>query len=163
MSTLRSSYGIGIRLGLLLLITGLFSGVVLAQESDSVSVSLVEQQTAQDTADVWVALIDSMKYAASWEGASAGFRQLVTQDKWEQDLQSVLGPLGPLLSRVPQGREYTTTLPNAPEGEYIVITYGSSYTQLADAVETVVMIRNPDGVWKPAGYYVRPASSAGGP
>ena len=72
-------------------------------------------------------------------------------------MRSALGPLGPLLTRAPQGREYTTTLPNAPEGEYIVITYGSSCIQLADAVETVVMVRNPAGAWKPAGYYVRPA------
>ena len=71
-------------------------------------------------------------------------------------MRSVRGPLGPLLSRAPQGREYTTSLPNAPEGEYVVITYGSSYTQLENAVETLVMVLNPAGDWKPAGYYVRP-------
>lgn len=153
----------GLRTGFLALTLVLIAGVVVAQESDTVAVSLAEQQTAQDTADVWIALIDSMEYAASWEGASAAFRQQVTQDQWEQGLQGALGPLGPLLSRAPQGREYTTTLPNAPEGEYVVITYGSSYAQLENAVETIVMVRNPAGVWKPAGYYVRPASAIAEP
>ena len=150
---------LGIRGGLLLLIIGWFGGVVVAQETDTATVSIAEQQVAQDSADAWMALIDSMDYVASWEHASAAFQQQVTQTQWEQALQSALAPLGPLLSRAPQGREYTTTLPNAPEGEYIVITYGSSYTQLENAVETVVMTRNPAGEWKPAGYYVRPPSS----
>ncbi len=150
-----------LRAALLLLIVGLLSGVAVAQETGitTVPISIAEQQVVQDSADAWVALIDSMDYVASWERASAAFRQQVTQAEWEQALRSVLGPLGPLLSRAPQGREYTTTLPNAPEGEYIVITYGSSYTQLENAVETLVMVRNPAGAWKPAGYYVRPATN----
>ncbi len=153
----------GLRTGFLALTLGLITGVAVAQESDTVAVSLVEQQTAQDTADVWIALIDSMEYAASWESASAAFRQQVTQDQWEQGLQGALGPLGPLLLRASKGREYTTTLPGVPEGEYIVITYSSSFTQLESAVETVVMVRNPAGAWKPAGYYVRPASAIAEP
>lgn len=152
-----SVLGLIIRGALLLLIIGWFSEVAVAQETDTAAVSIAEQQVAQDSADAWMALIDSMEYVASWKRASAAFRQQVTQTQWEQALQSTLAPLGPLLSRAPQGREYTTTLPNAPEGEYIVITYGSSYTQLENAVETLVMIRNPAGEWEPAGYYVRPA------
>ncbi len=147
-----------LRAALLLLIVGLLGKVAVAQETDitTVPISIAEQQVIQDSADAWVALIDSMDYEASWERASSAFRQQVTQAEWEQALRSTLGPLGPLLARAPQGREYTTTLPNAPEGEYIVITYGSSYTQLENAVETLVMVRNPAGMWKPAGYYVRP-------
>lgn len=137
----------------------LFSGAVRGQDTDSTSISITEQQVAQDTADAWIALIDSMEYAASWNRVSSALRQQVTQTAWEQTLQSTLGPLGPLLSRAPQGREYTTTLPGAPKGEYIVITYGSSYTQLENAVETLIMVRNPAGEWKPAGYYVRPAAN----
>ncbi len=133
------------------------SGMALGQDSDTVAVSAEEQQAAQDTADGWIALIDSMEYAASWERTSAALRQQVTQIDWEQTMRSTLSPLGPLLSRTLQGREYTTTLPGAPEGEYIVITYGSTYTQLENAVETLVMVRNPASEWKPAGYYVRPA------
>ena len=150
---------LGIRGGILLLIVGLLGGNAVAQETDitTVPISIAEQQVVQDSADAWMALIDSMEYVASWERASAAFRQQISQTEWEQALQSALAPLGPLLSRAPQGREYTTTLPNAPEGEYIVITYGSSYTQLENAAETVVMTRNPAGEWKPAGYYVRPA------
>ena len=148
-----------LRGGLLLLVIGLFGGITVAQETDTAAVSIAEQQAVQDSADAWLALIDSMNYVGSWEQASAAFRQQVTQAEWEQALRSVLGPLGPLLSRAPQGREYTTTLPNAPEGKYIVITYGSSYTQLENAVETLVMVRNPAGAWKPAGYYVRPATN----
>ncbi|MGB3779563.1 MAG: DUF4019 domain-containing protein [Tunicatimonas sp.] len=149
---------LGVRGGLLLLAIYLLGGVAVAQETDTTTVSIAEQQIVQDSADAWVALIDSMEYVASWEQASAALQQQITQSQWEQSLQNALAPLGPLLSRAPQGREYTTTYPNAPKGEYIVITYGSSYTQLENAVETLVMVRNPAGTWKPAGYYVRPST-----
>ena len=146
----------GLRGGCLLLFLGLASGIAAAQTADTTSVSVAEQQVALDSANAWLALIDSMQYASSWEKVSAALRQQVAQTEWEQTMRSVRGPLGPLLSRAPQGREYTTSLPNAPEGEYVVITYGSSYTQLENAVETLVMVLNPAGDWKPAGYYVRP-------
>ena len=147
---------LGVRGGLLLLIIGWFGGVVVAQETDTATVSIAEQQVAQDSADAWMALIDSRDYANAWERTSAALRQQVSKADWEQTMRSAHGPLSPLQSRVLQGREYTTTLPNAPEGKYVVITYRSSFVEpFEDAIETVVMVRNPAGRWKPEGYEYR--------
>ena len=46
-STIRK---LGIRGGLLLLIIGWFGGVAVAQETDTATVSIAEQQVAQDSA-----------------------------------------------------------------------------------------------------------------
>ena len=140
------------RLAFVLLLLGTSYGFA----QDSVSVSVEEEQAAQEAADAWMALVDSMDYAASWQQAAPMFQQQVSEAQWEQALQSVQGPLGAFVSRNLEQREATTALPNAPEGEYVVITYNSAYVQLENAVETVVMAKTKSGEWKAAGYFVRP-------
>ena len=139
----------------LMLTLGTLSGY--AQDVDTASVSIDETQAAQEAADAWLALIDSLDYAASWQQAAPLFQQQVSEAQWVQALESVRGPLGPLLSRALDDRNYTTALPNAPEGEYVIIIYNSAYTQLEEAVETVTMVKTKAGEWRAVGYYVRPA------
>ena len=125
---------------------------------DTAAVSIEEAKVAQDAAAAWLALIDSTDYRESWQQAAPWFQEQLSEEAWEQALESTLGPLGPLLSRAPQDREYTTTLPKAPEGEYVIVTYESSYIQLEAAVETVTMMKTDDGTWRVVGYLVQPAS-----
>lgn len=123
---------------------------------DTAAVSIEEAQAAQDAANAWIALIDSLDYAASWQQAAPYFQEQVSEAEWTQQLQSGHGSLGPLVSRTPQDREYSTALPNAPEGEYVIVTYASAYTQLENAMETVTMMKSDDDTWRAVGYFVRP-------
>jgi hypothetical protein len=50
---------------------------------------------------------------------------------------------------------YTTTLPGAPDGEYVVIQYQSSFGKKNLAVETVTPMLDQDGVWRVSGYFIR--------
>ena len=50
---------------------------------------------------------------------------------------------------------YTTNLPGAPDGEYVVIQYKTSFQNKASAIETVTPMRDPDGVYRVSGYYIR--------
>ena len=144
--------------GFLLLII-LMAGSTYGFAQDTAAVSIEEAKVAQGAADVWLELIDSVEdYAKSWQQAAPLVQQQLSEEAWEQTLESTLGPLGPLVSRALQDRQYTTALPNAPEGEYVIVTYESSYTQLEAAVETVIMTKTEDGTWRMAGYFVRPAS-----
>lgn len=128
-----------------------------AQTADTAAVSIQEAQAAQEAADAWLNLIDSLDYAASWQQAASLFQQQVSEAEWVQALESVRGPLGPLVSRALDDRDYTTNLPNAPAGEYVIVMYNSAYTQLEEAVETVTMVKTKTGAWRPVGYFVRPA------
>jgi hypothetical protein len=114
-----------------------------------------EEEAAQKAADLWIALVDSADYTASWEAAAPLFQQSVTKEQWAQAAQQARGPLGELKSRSLTHSEYSTSLPNAPEGVYVVLVYTSDYAQLPKAVETVIMRQEGDS-WKPVGYYVRP-------
>jgi hypothetical protein len=115
------------------------------------------EDLAQTSAEAWLALTDSGKYAESWEEASSGFKNTVSKEKWIGMLQSVRSPLGTLKSRKLNKATYVKNPPKAPEGEYVVLTYDSSFEQLPSAVETVSSVLDKDGKWRLAGYLIKPA------
>jgi hypothetical protein len=115
----------------------------------------VEKEKAAITAaQQWLALVDAGKYSESWKEAAEYFRNAVPQEQWKQMLQSVRGPLGKKLSRKLKIKEYKTSLPGAPDGEYVVIQYETSYQNKKSAVETVTPMLDKDGKWRVAGYYI---------
>jgi len=63
--------------------------------------------------------------------------------------------LGAVKSRSKASATYTKTLPGAPDGEYVVLQFNSSYDKKADAIETVVATLDADGQWRVGGYFIR--------
>jgi len=105
--------------------------------------------------DSWLAVVDAEQYDQSWEQACAFFRGVVPKEQWVTQVAAVRGPLGPVLSREVASAEYTKQLPGAPDGEYVVIQYRTKFQNKASAVETVTPMRDPDGVYRVSGYYIR--------
>lgn len=103
----------------------------------------------------WLAVVDAQQYDESWEQACAFFKGVVPKDQWVTQVAGVRGPLGSVLSRELASAEYTTELPGAPDGEYVVIQYRTKFENKASAIETVTPMRDPDGVYRVSGYYVR--------
>ena len=151
------SGGLVILLTVVTMLTGSAQDLILTDSITPDSINARAGQAAQAAADAWLALIDSTSYAASWQQAAPMFQQQISEAQWTQTLQSVRGPLGAFQSRAPQKREYRTAIPGAPEGKYVIVTYGSNYTQLAAAVETVTLTKTDAGEWKVVEYYIRPA------
>lgn len=143
-------------LGIVLSVAVVSSGV--AQEAATPdSLTVAEGQAAQEAADAWLVPVDSMDYRTSYQQASPLLQEQTSETQWVQTLRTTFGAMGSFISRAPQGREFRTALPGAPEGEYVIVTYNSRYTQAEDAVETVVMAKSATGEWQTAGYDVRPA------
>lgn len=114
---------------------------------------------AEKSAQSWLRVVDSGHYATSWEQAAAFFRSKVTREQWENAMHSVRAPLGAVQARTLQSATYTTDLPRAPKGEYVVLQYQTSFANLKKAVETVTPMKEADGSWKVSGYFIRPAES----
>jgi hypothetical protein len=116
-----------------------------------------DDQTASavKAAEAWLALVDAGDYAASWQEAAPVFKEAVSQPQWEAAAKSVRGPLGKLESRELLDAKFTTTLPGAPDGEYVVIQFKTKFAHKAEAVETVTPMKDPAGVWRVSGYFVR--------
>ena len=112
-------------------------------------------QLAQQSSDAWLALVDSGKYADSWEEASQLFKAHVTKEQWQSMLRASRDPLGRMTSRKLMSATYTTMLPGAPDGEYVVIQYDRSFEHKQSAVETVIPMLDKDGKWRVSGYFIK--------
>jgi hypothetical protein len=64
-------------------------------------------------------------------------------------------PLGSLVSRKLKSAKYTKTLPGAPDGEYVVLQFATSFTNKKEAVETITPMLDKDGKWKVSGYFIK--------
>ena len=113
------------------------------------------EQLAQQSSDAWLALVDSGKYADSWDEAAQMFKAAVTKDQWQSALGQVRTPQGKVLSRKLKSATYTKTLTNAPDGEYVVILYDTNFEHKQGAAETVVPMLDKDGKWRVSGYFIK--------
>jgi hypothetical protein len=122
----------------------------LADEANSEAVS-----AAQAAVIEWLALTDQGQFEPSWDEAAPLFQAGITKSDWQRSLNAVRLPLGELISREVAKSDYSTALPGAPDGEYVVVTLDSSFANKARAVETVTAMRAPEGDWRVAGYFIR--------
>ena len=112
-------------------------------------------EAAEKAADSWLALVDKGDYAASYQQAASLFKEHVTQDEWVHLVKPVRAPLGAVVSRQLHNAEFTTSLPGAPDGQYVVIQYSTSFQNKKSAVETVVPMLDKDGQWRVSGYTIK--------
>ncbi|SDT85719.1 Protein of unknown function [Verrucomicrobium sp. GAS474] len=98
----------------------------------------------------WLKKGDTGDYAAQWKEASASFRKSCTLDKWLEATRNV--NLGPCLSRTLMSAAIGTDA----DGPQVTAKYRSSFKNAASTIETVVFVRESDGVWRAAAYYFKP-------
>jgi len=103
----------------------------------------------------WLTLIDRGDVAASWESAATLFRRAVAPEQWAKSLGVARGPLGPVVTRRIESARPASELPGAPDGEYVVFQFATSFAHKRSAVETVTPMRDGDGEWRVSGYFVR--------
>ena len=114
-----------------------------------------ETQAAVSVARAWLALIDAGNYSGSWKTGSAIFQGGVTEQAWENSMNTFRQPLGSLVSRQSKSVQAMTELPGAPDGDYVVMQFESSFTNEKSAIETVTFIQGQDGQWRSAGYFIK--------
>jgi hypothetical protein len=110
---------------------------------------------ASAAADAWLARLDADDIDGSWEGTSSLFRRLVDQAQWRASVDKVRSIFGRTLHRELGDTRHTTTVPGAPDGEYVILEYAAGLERKQEAVETVVAMRDDDGSWRVGGYFVR--------
>ncbi len=132
---------------LLLMIPLLFGSVCFAQ-------SEAETQ-ATDAAKAWLQLVDEGKYDESWQQAATYFRKNVGKGQWKKMVQGVRGPLGVLQDRQLASAKYTSFLPGAPDGEYVIIQFKTKFANKESAIETLTPMKDSDGEWRVSGYFIR--------
>jgi len=113
------------------------------------------EDLAQRSAESWLALADAGKYDETWNEAAAYFKNAISKERWSDAMKSTRTPLGALLDRKLKSAKYTKTLPGAPDGEYVVIQYETSFEHKKSAVETITPMLDKDGKWRVSGYFIK--------
>ncbi len=69
-------------------------------------------------------------------------------------MRGVREPLGKVITRTLKSAEHRTSLPGAPDGDYVVIRFETAFENKQAAIETVTPMLEKDGSWRVAGYYI---------
>jgi hypothetical protein len=87
--------------------------------------------------------------ATSWDEAAPLFKGAVSKGQWAQMLQATRAPLRKVIFRTVKSAVYKTSLPGAPDGQYVVI-------RASPSIETVTPSLGDDGrQWRVSGYFMR--------
>lgn len=113
------------------------------------------QKDALAAAENWLAMIDHGEYAKSWQEAAAYFKSVITEAEWVQSMQTVRKPLGKVISIKFKSLTPKTSLPNTPEGKYVVIQFETSFEKGKSGLENVNAQLESDGKWRVAGYGIQ--------
>ncbi|HUL95549.1 MAG TPA: DUF4019 domain-containing protein [Usitatibacter sp.] len=116
---------------------------------------VIDTGPATVAAQTWLATVDAGRYEQSWDDAAAYFREKISKEKWEDALRKSRAPLGGVLSRKVRTAAYARDLPNAPPGDYVVAQLDTRFENRPLAEEMVTAMREADGTWKVAGYFIR--------
>jgi hypothetical protein len=114
-----------------------------------------DDKPAITAAHAWLSLVDSSKYSESWDEAAELFRAAVAKDQWQKSLKAIRSPLGKVVERKLKSKQYTRSLPGAPDGEYVVIQYETTFEKKRSAIETITPMLDKDGKWRVSGYYIQ--------
>jgi hypothetical protein len=121
--------------------------------------------SAEDQADkalaaskMWMAQIDAGQYDESYAFGCDAMHDKVPQDRWGEVLKALRTPWGPVVSRQQVSHVYKPNGFEGAEGEYMLITYDTSFQKLSPATE-VVVLKWEGGKWRGAGYNARAKAS----
>lgn len=118
-----------------------------------------KRATGAKAAADWVTLLDNGKFGDAWKQLSPSQRPNGSKDKWQSDVSRYRHQVGKLHDRKLISADYTTKVPGAEDGEYVVVTFLSSFERLGSALEIVVPQLLPDGSWVISGYSIKPADA----
>ena len=103
----------------------------------------------------WLSLTDQGQYGQSWSEAASLFQAAISSADWVRSLTAVRSPRGQLKSREVSSATFSRTLPGAPDGEYVVFQFSTSFENKASAIETVTAMKDQDERWRVAGYFIK--------
>lgn len=111
---------------------------------------------ARVAAESWLVRVDAGEYGRSWQESAPYFRQTVDEAKWTELLGSVRLPFGKAAGRRLLVSRFSAKMPGIPDGAYVFLQFQTEFPEpKKTAVETLVCLRDVDGRWKVAGYYVK--------
>jgi hypothetical protein len=123
--------------------------------SDARAANQAAVEQATKAAEAWLKLLDNGDYRACYQQASQIMKDYLSEDAFVQRFSAARKPLGAVVSRNLKLAQYATSLPGAPDGQYVVMQYDTSFANKKSATETVTPMLDKDGQWRISGYYIK--------
>jgi len=133
----------------LILSTMMWVNIALAGTADDKEAKAIESGLQ------WLSRCDKAEYAESWETAATYFKNAVKKEQWEQMAAAARNPLVKMVKRDVKSQKYQTTAPGAPDGEYVIIKFSTTFENKKESTETLTMMIDKDRGWRAAGYFVK--------
>jgi len=101
-------------------------------------------------AQQWLEMIDSGNYKQAWSSAHGFLQGTVPEDKWVKNRTKARNQLGAVIERTLTSSKFVTKLPypGAPEGEYVISTFETTFKKKGRMIVTVIVAKTDDGIWK---------------
>jgi hypothetical protein len=125
-----------------------------AQTAPRTDEHAAEEKLAESEALGFLKALDEGRYKESYDYTSNLIRSKMDSAQLAAELQKDRQPVGKLKTRKLLNMSYTTTLPNAPAGEYVVLQYQTDFEKKSAAVETMTMVFE-NGYWRVAGWFMK--------
>ncbi len=126
----------------------------MQQAEPSADPHIGDEQAAERQALGFLGYLDHGRYADSYAYTGMLIRTQLDRDSFAKQLEKARAGTGALLSRELIDASYTTMVPGAPEGQYVVLHYSASFANRREAVETMTLAF-AKGYWRVSGYYIK--------
>ena len=115
---------------------------------------LAEEQAAERQALGFLGYLDHARYKDSYAYTGMLIRSSLDRESFAKQIEKARAGSGAMLSRNLIDAAYSTTVPGAPEGQYVILHYGTSFANRQNTVETVTLAFAKD-YWRVSGYYIK--------
>ena len=124
--------------------------------------ALIASALAQDPAATvaalaareWLAYTDSLDAATTWERAGKQFKNAMSVSTWTDALRKAREPRGKIERRAIVRTSFTRSIRGRPDADYALVLFRTAFAK-RDAVESITLERESDGVWRVIGYVIR--------
>lgn len=118
-------------------------------------VAAIDTRAAQASAQAFLAQVDAGKYSQAYKSSAEAIKSAVDEKSFAGPISGTRAKLGAVKSRKLKKATPATELPGAPKGEYVVFEFATDFANQKGVTEVVTPMKEKDGTWKVAGYYMR--------
>jgi hypothetical protein len=109
-------------------------------------------EDAKKAMEKWSKIWDSGKYEESYDKLAEFTRKNLSREFWSVYWKGTRKPLGKVKSRKLISYEYVNSMQGIPDQAGMIYQFQSSFKNADNALETIALIREKDGIWRVSNY-----------
>lgn len=115
---------------------------------------LVIDDSVDRQARAWLAHLDDGHVDKAWEAGDPLLKKVLPLEDWLKSMKAVTA-LGTVQRRALSSVTFTSKMPGSVDGDYALLHYDTAFRNKASTVETVILKRDADQLWRSVGYLVK--------